>query len=362
MSKSPNLKSPNLECGTFSQKGEIPLGSNPVNLTPAPVKIPKGAHSDDFVSDLQTLSKTALRNKYRAEESCHKNMLRREQSKDAVIHPLFRKFDSFLSIMGPMPQKGMTVDRIDNADPEYAPDKVRWADKSTQNSNKSDSHAFTCSKTGQTYTTSQLAKAQDVTLSAIRKRRTNGWSDDEIIAGNKPKPVPASPKKSSRSYTPVQSVKHFAAFSVPPLWGYPRLDFPEGIYNTEQRHRICYPTMDDYGFSQDARYYQHQRQYGDGEYLPMTKSELIRSLLEDGLSNPLGGLEDDGEERHFVRSITGNRHLYFPNLPEHLREIIRDHDPEWLEKMELRFQKLEAQRAMEEKAANNFKDQLGDQI
>lgn len=239
MSKSPNLKSPNLECGTFSQKGEIPLGSNPVNLTPAPVKIPKGAHSDDFVSDLQTLSKTALRNKYRAEESCHKNMLRREQSKDAVIHPLFRKFDSFLSIMGPMPQKGMTVDRIDNADPEYAPDKVRWADKSTQNSNKSDSHAFTCSKTGQTYTTSQLAKAQDVTLSAIRKRRTNGWSDDEIIAGNKPKPVPASPKKKLAELHPRTVGEALRRFFSSAAMGLPSVGFP-GRY---LQHRAASPHL-----------------------------------------------------------------------------------------------------------------------
>lgn len=359
-------KSPNLECETFSQKGEIPLGSNPVNSTPAPVKIPNGVHSDDFIADLQSLTKTQLRTKYKAEESCHKNMLRREKSKEAVIHPKFRKFDSFLSIMGPMPQKGMTVDRIDNSDPEYAPGKVRWADKATQNSNKSDSHVYTCSKTGQKFSTAQLADRQGVSLSGIRKRRSYKWTDDEIIAGNRfhSGPVSATPK--SQGYIHAPSGKNlqanFIAFSVSPIRGDKRLDFPAGIYTAKQRHRICHPTMDDPRFSEDARYYQHQRQYGDGEYIAMTKRELIQSLLEDGDGHLVGDLEDDGEERHFVRAVTRNSHFYFPNLSEHLREIVRDHDPEWVEKMEQRFQKLEAQSAVKSKAAAALKDQLGDQM
>src|SRR5690606_9934687 len=110
-------KSANLQCGKFSAKAEITLGSNPVNPVPAPATIQNDTYGDDFIVDLQTLTKMQLRNNYKAEESCHKNMLRRESIKGAVIHPELRKFDSFLSIMGPMPQKGMTVDRIDNNDP-----------------------------------------------------------------------------------------------------------------------------------------------------------------------------------------------------------------------------------------------------
>src|SRR5690606_20097540 len=122
-------KTANFQCSKFSHEAEIPLGSNPVNPVPAPAKFPNVAHSDDFIADLKTLTKMQLRAKYKSEESCHKSMLRREKTKGAIIHPDFRKFDSFLSIMGPIPQKGMTVDRIDNNDPEYAPHKVRWADK-----------------------------------------------------------------------------------------------------------------------------------------------------------------------------------------------------------------------------------------
>ena len=359
-------KSANLQCGKFSAKAEIPLGSNPVNPVPAPATIQNGAHGDDFIADLQTLTKMQLRTKYKAEESCHKNMLRRESIKGAVIHPEFRKFDSFLSIMGPMPQKGMTVDRIDNNDPEYAPHKVRWADKATQNSNKSDSHIFVCVSTGKTYSTAQLAELHGVSLSAIRKRKSNGWTIDEIIAGHRFHSGPVPPKTNSLDYIPALSVKNlntnFIAFSVPPLWGYPRLDFPAGIYTAQQRHRICHPTVDDHRFSQEARYYQNERQHGDGEHIPMTKRELIRSMLEDGDGHLVAGLEDDGEERHFVSLITSNRHFYFPNLPEQLREIVRDHDHEWVENMEQRFHKLEAGSAATAKATAALKDQLSDQM
>lgn len=307
-----------------------------------------------------------LRAKYKAEESCHKNMLRRRKTKGATIHPQLLKFDSFLSIMGPMPQKGMTVDRINNDDPEYAPSKVRWADKATQNSNKSDSLIFTCSKTGQTYSSAQLAKQQGLTLSAIRKRRPNKWTDDEIIAGNRFHSGPASSKSKSSGYSPAPLVKNLGAnfipFSAPPLWGYPKLDFPSGIYTATQRHRICQPTIDDHRFSQEARSHQWERQHGDGEYIPMTKGEFVRSMLEDGDCHLLAGLEDDGEEWKFTRTITRNQHLYFPNLPQHLREIVRDHAPDWVEKMEQRFHKLEVQSAVEAKATAALKDQLGGQM
>ena len=75
-----------------------------------------------------------------------------------VVHPEFKNFKSFLLHVGPMPTKNATLDRINNSDPEYAPGKVRWADKITQNNNKSDTLTFYCSKTKTIYTASQLAK------------------------------------------------------------------------------------------------------------------------------------------------------------------------------------------------------------
>jgi len=112
-------------------------------------------------------------------------MLSRRKTQGALVSPSFEDFRSFLKIMGPMPVAGATVDRIDNADPEYAPGKVRWADKRTQNSNKGDSLLFHYSRTGDAYTTSRLAKLQKVSPATIRKRYERGWSDDEIIEGRK---------------------------------------------------------------------------------------------------------------------------------------------------------------------------------
>lgn len=44
-------------------------------------------------------------------------------------------FANFLADMGPIPRKGMTLDRIDN-DKGYEPDNCRWADKVTQAQNR----------------------------------------------------------------------------------------------------------------------------------------------------------------------------------------------------------------------------------
>lgn len=137
----------------------------------------------EYVHDLRCLTKMQLRKKYRREETSHRNMLTRSKRRGDKVHPSFREFRSFLRIVGPMPVSGATLDRIDNADREYAPGKVRWADKRTQNNNKGDTVIFYDQRTGEVFTASRLAKLQGVTASAIRRRLARGWSDAEIIAG-----------------------------------------------------------------------------------------------------------------------------------------------------------------------------------
>ena len=125
-----------------------------------------------------------LRDKYPAEANCHRNMLRRAKA-GRTVHPQFYKFRDFLRAMGPRPCAQATVDRINNSDPEYAPAKVRWADKPTQNSNKGDTLLFHCAKTGESFTTSRLAKLQKVDPGTIRTRWRRGWTVAEIIAGKR---------------------------------------------------------------------------------------------------------------------------------------------------------------------------------
>lgn len=138
-----------------------------------------------LMDDLGTMSAMALRTKYKGEADNHRNMKQRVKTCGAVVHPDFRIFKDFLRLVGPKPTKKATLDRINNDDPEYAPGKVRWADKVTQNSNKGDSLIFTCLCTGRSYTASQIAAKQGVTPTAIRKRRKQGWTDAEIIAGKR---------------------------------------------------------------------------------------------------------------------------------------------------------------------------------
>ena len=138
-----------------------------------------------LLHDLGTMSTMALRAKYAGEANTHRNMLQRVKTCGAVVHPALRSFPDFLLLVGPKPTSRATLDRIDNHDPEYALGKVRWADKTTQNRNKGDSLIFTCPNTGRSYTASQIAAKQEVSPTAIRKRRRQGWTDGEIITGER---------------------------------------------------------------------------------------------------------------------------------------------------------------------------------
>lgn len=149
-----------------------------------------------LLHDIETMPVMELRAKYEGEANSHRNMLQRVKSRGAVVHPAFRRFPNFLRLIGPKPTTRATVDRINNNDPEYAPGKVRWADKTTQNRNKGDSLIFTCPNTGRSYTASQLAAKQGVSPTAIRKRRKQGWKDVDIIAGKRSACVAVTPVKS----------------------------------------------------------------------------------------------------------------------------------------------------------------------
>jgi hypothetical protein len=162
-----------------------------------------------LLADLDNLRIMQLRKKYRGEAISHSNMLARTKSKDAKVHPDFHAFRDFLRYVGPKSTPKASLDRIDNNDPEYAPGKVRWADRKTQNNNKGDSLSFHCRNTGRHYTASQLAKKQEVTPTAIRNRRRHGWTDAEIISGHrrdqKPLIAPTSKLSPVPTYRPTLS-------------------------------------------------------------------------------------------------------------------------------------------------------------
>jgi hypothetical protein len=131
--------------------------------------------------DCKSLTANMLRRKYKREANSHRNMHQRKFTEGRTVHPAFKVFRDFLAHVGPCPCAKATLDRTDNTDPEYAPGKVRWADKPTQNSNKGDSLLFYYSRTRETYTVNRLAKLRKIAPNTIRKRKERGWSDDEII-------------------------------------------------------------------------------------------------------------------------------------------------------------------------------------
>lgn len=152
----------------------------------------------ELLHDLDNMTKMQLRKKYSGEANSHRNMLSRRKTHGAKVHCSLHGFPDFLRHVGPKPTKKATIDRVNNQDPEYAPGKVRWADKQTQNGNKGDSHIFTCPNTGRSYSASQLAKKQGRTSAAIRSRRARAWTDAEIIEGKRSREHPKKRACASR--------------------------------------------------------------------------------------------------------------------------------------------------------------------
>lgn len=132
--------------------------------------------------DIKNLTRTELKDKYQLTYTSWRNMKERKKQ-GAVIHQAFNDFASFLHLVGERKSESYTLDRIDNNDLEYAPDKVRWVDKAVQNSNKSDTKLLTYG--GETLTVSQWAKRTEQDPSTLYKRINRGLSDCEVITGIK---------------------------------------------------------------------------------------------------------------------------------------------------------------------------------
>src|SRR5688500_2188121 len=99
---------------------------------------PKGKEPPDVLTDCANLNATALRQKYALTYCSWRNMKGRRKTHGAVIAPQFETFAGFLAIVGPRPAKNFTLDRLDNANPEYGPGLVEWRSIEAQNSNKGD--------------------------------------------------------------------------------------------------------------------------------------------------------------------------------------------------------------------------------
>lgn len=137
--------------------------------------------STTIKNDIKTLTKTELREKYKLTAYSHDNMKKRVKTEGAIIHQDLNTFADFLLNVGERKTKDYTLDRIDNNDPEYAPNKVRWVDKTTQNNNRSNNVTLTYD--GETLTIAQWAHKTNQNANTLYKRHKRGWSDEETIRG-----------------------------------------------------------------------------------------------------------------------------------------------------------------------------------
>lgn len=143
----------------------------------------ESASKSPHLHDIEILNPTNLRKKYPRTYKCWDNMKQR-RSKGAIINLAFDLFKDFLRHVGPCEKANYTLDRINNGDPEYAPGKVEWRDKYAQNSNKGN-NIFLTHDNGEKRTVAQWAKITKQKASTLYKRHENGWSDMEVITGDR---------------------------------------------------------------------------------------------------------------------------------------------------------------------------------
>lgn len=160
----------------------IPLDKKEVNSTENSPTLEISSSIPQHILDIEKLTLTELRMKYTLTYSSWKNM--KSRKKDGyIIAQEFNTFKDFLSIMGPRTSAHYTLDRIDNDDNEYAPNKVEWRDKYAQNSNKGNNIRLFYQN--EYLTIAQWASKTGQNPSTLYKRYKRGWADKEVILGCK---------------------------------------------------------------------------------------------------------------------------------------------------------------------------------
>jgi hypothetical protein len=93
-----------------------------------------------------------------------------------------RSFEAFFRDMGPRMSAELSIDRIDH-NGDYTKENCRWADKQTQQLNRSCTIRITLN--GVTATISEWAKETGLTEKLIRSRYEKRWSPEQIITHRK---------------------------------------------------------------------------------------------------------------------------------------------------------------------------------
>lgn len=139
------------------------------------------------------INATELRKKYPREYKSWDDMKQRckgnlEKGIPPIdLNPSFEKFADFLEIVGPRPHQTWSLDRIEPTG-SYSPDNVRWASKTTQSRNRTNSISLTYD--GVTLHLMEWSERIGVPANTLRIRKRQGWSDEEIIDGKRSAVLP----------------------------------------------------------------------------------------------------------------------------------------------------------------------------
>lgn len=156
---------------------------NPAPNTGMQTESIQSENTDEYLNDIKTMTATQLGKKYMLTYDSWKNMKQRCKKEGYILDIRFDMFADFLKHMGPRTNKKYTIDRIDSGNPNYSPENCRWADKYTQNQNKSNNVLLTMND--ETHPVSVWASKTQQKADTLYKRIAKGWTDEEVITGVK---------------------------------------------------------------------------------------------------------------------------------------------------------------------------------
>lgn len=135
-----------------------------------------------FRADIADMTVAELRQQFPGEFNTHRRILADAKAGRCVIHEGFLAFRNFLGHVGPQGERSRTLDRIDNADPEYGPGKVRWATPREQANNRRTTIKLR-GPDGTVRPVSEWAIVYRQKPDTIRNRLDLGWPEEEAVTG-----------------------------------------------------------------------------------------------------------------------------------------------------------------------------------
>lgn len=128
--------------------------------------------------DLATLGRTALRRKYRREESSHRGMF--DPKRRCAVDPSWRDFPTFLADMGPRPTSA-TLDRIDTLRREYGPGLCRWASAKQQTENRPNTK-FVTTLAGERIPLAEFCRRHGLNYKTAHAALGRGVKPEELVS------------------------------------------------------------------------------------------------------------------------------------------------------------------------------------